>query len=114
MCRVDLDEAEPGLERRTAAASKASTIASIPASSSGTGAGSPSENGMGLGPTTVQPPSSEVFSLRAALPGQVATGLAARMGELDSRDGPLTLDEPGDPGQRLDVRVVPDPHVART
>ena len=62
--RVDLDHAEPGAERAAAAASKAATMPSIPASSSGTGTGSPSLNGIGLGPTTVQPPSSGVFRRR--------------------------------------------------
>ncbi len=49
---------------------------SIPAWSSGTGGGSPSLNGIGLGPTTVQPPSSGVF--RRAPPFHGRSQLALR------------------------------------
>ena len=48
----------------------------------------------------------------AALPRQVAARLAPGVGKLNSRDGTLALDEAGDPGQRLDMAVVPDSHVA--
>ena len=47
-----------------------------------------------------------------AVPGDVAARLASGVGELDARDRPLAVDEPGDPGQRLDVSVVPDAEVA--
>ena len=48
----------------------------------------------------------------ATLPRHVAARLAAGVGELDAGDGPLAVHEPGDPRQRLDVAVVPDPQVA--
>ncbi len=69
--RVDLDDAEAGRRARgAAAASKASTIASIPAWSRGMGTGSPSEKGIGLGPTTGQPPASGVFRLAPPFHGR--------------------------------------------
>ena len=68
--RVDLDNLETGRQRRRVAASNAATTLSMPASSNGTGSGSPSEKGIGLGPTTVQPPSSGVLSLAPPFQGK--------------------------------------------
>ena len=84
---------------------------SMPASSRGSGAGSPSLNGSGLGPTAVQPPASGV--LRRAPPSHGGSQLAFRPAWASwmPATAPVGVDEAGDPGQRLHVPVVPDAQV---
>lgn len=49
----------------------------------------------------------------AAVPRTAHRRLAPRVRQLNRRHGPLLLDEARDPGQSLDVRVVPDAQVVR-
>src|SRR5262245_15431549 len=65
----------------------------------------------GWGPRhSSRPPRTSAAGLRP--PRKVATGLAPGVGDLDARDGPLRLNEAGDTGQRLDVLLAPDTHIA--
>src|SRR4029079_12181898 len=48
----------------------------------------------------------------AATPGHVAARLAAGMGDLNPGHRAVALDEARDAGERLDMRIAPDPHIA--
>ena len=104
----------PAVSARLAPVSNAVTMASISASSSGLGTGDVSANGIALGPTTGQPPSSGVKRPSPPFHGQLATRFAAGVRQLDARDSTLGVDKPGDAGQRLDVVVFPNSKVARS
>ncbi len=47
----------------------------------------------------------------SASPGQIATGLPARVGQLNAGHRSLRFDEAGDPRQRLDMLVAPDAQI---
>ena len=68
--------------------------------------------GQGAGPDNRPAAFRGRFQAAPARPGRIATGLAPGVGELDAGNRALCLNEPGDPGQRLDMLIFPDSHVA--
>ena len=66
-------------------------------------------NGIGLGPTVVQPPAAG--SLIAAPPAMAAgNSPSARRGPVECPPRRLRMDEAGNAGQRFEVLVAPDSH----
>ena len=108
---MDFDQPEAGRQRRWVAASNWPTILSMPASSRPR-APDCRRRTAPRGPDYRPAAGGGRRQPGAPSPGQIATGLTPRVGQLDAGHRPLRTDKPRDPGQRLDVLVAPDTEVA--
>ena len=110
--RVDLDELEPRGQgppgRRLEGRDDAVDSGLIERDGHGVTFGKRDRTGPDDGPAALRRGAQAL----ASFPRQVATRLATGVRKLNSRDGPLRLDEPHNPRQWLNVVIVPDSHVA--